>query len=192
MKQCKPTRRNQHFWRGRVTPLSHEEPSNLSIFEVATSLLKTCLLTVPIILGHRLFSVGPPKFLSFLEQLIVHFFLSSINSGGMVNLQWRCCICKRDSLFSNRKHDSTVTVYCQFAWQYMMLEKFGSANHTNEEHPCWNTLSYNTRYNATMGNFLATMGNFKFGLSACVYCTKCTLNTSVNTNIEITHCIKYC
>jgi hypothetical protein len=29
-----------------------------------------------------------------------------------------------------------------------------------------------------------TMGDFKVG----VYCTKCTLNTGVNTNFEITHC----
>jgi hypothetical protein len=29
------------------------------------------------------------------------------------------------------------------------------------------------------------MGNFKFGVSAGVYCTKCTLNTSVDTDIEI-------
>jgi hypothetical protein len=36
-----------------------------------------------------------------------------------------------------------------------------------------------------------TMGDFKVGVSVRVYCTKCTLNTGVNTNFEITHCI-YC
>jgi hypothetical protein len=30
------------------------------------------------------------------------------------------------------------------------------------------------------------MGDFKFGVDTCVACTKCTLNTSVNTNFEIT------
>jgi hypothetical protein len=33
-----------------------------------------------------------------------------------------------------------------------------------------------------------TMGDFKVGVSVGVYCTKCTLNTSVNTNFEITQC----
>jgi hypothetical protein len=32
------------------------------------------------------------------------------------------------------------------------------------------------------------MGDFKVGVSVGVYCTKCTLNTGVNTNFEITHC----
>jgi hypothetical protein len=34
-------------------------------------------------------------------------------------------------------------------------------------------------------NMNKTMGDFKVGVS--VYCTKCTLNTGVNTNFEITH-----
>jgi hypothetical protein len=34
-----------------------------------------------------------------------------------------------------------------------------------------------------------TMGDFKVGVSICVYCTKCTLNTGVNTNFGITHCV---
>jgi hypothetical protein len=34
----------------------------------------------------------------------------------------------------------------------------------------------------------STMGDFKVGVSVGVYCTKCTLNTGVNTNFEITHC----
>jgi hypothetical protein len=33
------------------------------------------------------------------------------------------------------------------------------------------------------------MGDFKVGVSVGVYCTKCTLNTGVNTNFEITQCI---
>jgi hypothetical protein len=33
------------------------------------------------------------------------------------------------------------------------------------------------------------MGDFKVGFSVGVYCTKCTLNSGVNTNFEITH---YC
>jgi hypothetical protein len=33
-----------------------------------------------------------------------------------------------------------------------------------------------------------TMGDFKFGVHTGVYCTKCTLNTSVNINFEITQC----
>jgi hypothetical protein len=33
-----------------------------------------------------------------------------------------------------------------------------------------------------------TLGDFKVGVSAGVCCTKCTLNTGVNTNFEITHC----
>jgi hypothetical protein len=33
------------------------------------------------------------------------------------------------------------------------------------------------------------MGDFKVGVSVGVYCTKCTLNTSVDTNFEITHWI---
>jgi uncharacterized Zn-finger protein len=32
------------------------------------------------------------------------------------------------------------------------------------------------------------LGDFKLGFSASVYCTKWTLNTSVNSDIEITHC----
>jgi hypothetical protein len=32
------------------------------------------------------------------------------------------------------------------------------------------------------------MGDFKVGVSVGVYCTKCTLNTGVNTNFEITQC----
>jgi hypothetical protein len=31
------------------------------------------------------------------------------------------------------------------------------------------------------------MGDFKVGVSVGVYCAKCTLNTGVNTNFEITH-----
>jgi hypothetical protein len=31
------------------------------------------------------------------------------------------------------------------------------------------------------------MVDFKFGFSAGVYCTKCSLNINVNTNFEITH-----
>jgi hypothetical protein len=34
-----------------------------------------------------------------------------------------------------------------------------------------------------------TMGDFKVGVSVGVYCTKCTLNTGVNTNFEITQCM---
>jgi hypothetical protein len=34
-----------------------------------------------------------------------------------------------------------------------------------------------------------TMGDFKVGVSVGVYCTKCTLNTGVNTNFEITQCV---
>jgi hypothetical protein len=37
-------------------------------------------------------------------------------------------------------------------------------------------------------NQLGTMGDFKVGVSVGVYCTKCTLNTGVNTNFEITQC----
>jgi hypothetical protein len=37
-------------------------------------------------------------------------------------------------------------------------------------------------------NFCSTLGDFKVGVSVGVYCTKCTLNTGVNTNFEITHC----
>jgi hypothetical protein len=33
------------------------------------------------------------------------------------------------------------------------------------------------------------MGDFNVGVSVGVYCTKCTLNTGVNTNFEITHFI---
>jgi hypothetical protein len=33
------------------------------------------------------------------------------------------------------------------------------------------------------------MGDFKVGVSVGVYCTKCALNTGVNTNFEITHCL---
>jgi hypothetical protein len=33
------------------------------------------------------------------------------------------------------------------------------------------------------------MGDFKVGVSVGVYCTKCTLNTGVHTNFEITHWI---
>jgi hypothetical protein len=39
----------------------------------------------------------------------------------------------------------------------------------------------------TMGLAADTMGDFKVGFSVSVYCTKCTLNTGVNTNFEITH-----
>jgi hypothetical protein len=38
-------------------------------------------------------------------------------------------------------------------------------------------------------NVINTMGDFKVCVSVGVYCTKCTLNTGVNTNFEITHCI---
>jgi hypothetical protein len=34
-----------------------------------------------------------------------------------------------------------------------------------------------------------TMGDFKVCVSVGVYCTKCTLNTGVNTNFEITQCM---
>jgi hypothetical protein len=34
-------------------------------------------------------------------------------------------------------------------------------------------------------------GDFKVGVSVGVYCTKCTLNTGVNTNFEITHCLNH-
>jgi hypothetical protein len=34
-----------------------------------------------------------------------------------------------------------------------------------------------------------TLGDFKIGVSVGVYCTKCTLNTGVNTNFEITHSV---
>jgi hypothetical protein len=36
---------------------------------------------------------------------------------------------------------------------------------------------------------LYTLGDFKVGISVSVYCSKCTLNTGVNTNFEIAHCI---
>jgi hypothetical protein len=36
-----------------------------------------------------------------------------------------------------------------------------------------------------------TVGDFKVGVSVGVYCTKCTLNTGVNTNFEITQCTMY-
>jgi hypothetical protein len=36
-----------------------------------------------------------------------------------------------------------------------------------------------------------TMGDFKVGVSVGVYCTKCTLNTGVNTNFEITQLSLY-
>jgi hypothetical protein len=39
------------------------------------------------------------------------------------------------------------------------------------------------------GQIPNTMGDFKVGFSIGVYCTKCTLNTGVNTNFEIAHCI---
>jgi hypothetical protein len=35
------------------------------------------------------------------------------------------------------------------------------------------------------------LGDFKVGVSVGVYCTKCTLNTGVNTNFEITQCILF-
>jgi hypothetical protein len=38
-----------------------------------------------------------------------------------------------------------------------------------------------------MGKY--TLGDFKVGVSVGVYCTKCTLNTGVDTNFEITHCM---
>jgi hypothetical protein len=37
-----------------------------------------------------------------------------------------------------------------------------------------------------------TMGDFKVGVNTSVYCTKCTLNTGVNTNFEITQCKLMC
>jgi hypothetical protein len=33
------------------------------------------------------------------------------------------------------------------------------------------------------------LGDFKVGFSVGVYCTNCTLNSGVNTNFEITHCL---
>jgi hypothetical protein len=36
-------------------------------------------------------------------------------------------------------------------------------------------------------NLKHTLGDFKVGVSVGVYCTKCTLNTGVNTNFEIAH-----
>jgi hypothetical protein len=39
---------------------------------------------------------------------------------------------------------------------------------------------------------MLTLGDFKVGVSVGIYCTKCTLNTGVNTNFEITHCTSSC
>jgi hypothetical protein len=41
--------------------------------------------------------------------------------------------------------------------------------------------------NIFWNQFEETLGDFKVGVSVGVYCTKCTLNTGVNTNFEITH-----
>jgi hypothetical protein len=40
----------------------------------------------------------------------------------------------------------------------------------------------------SQNNFFS-LGDFKVGVSVGAYCTKCTLNTGVNTNFEITHCV---
>jgi hypothetical protein len=48
-------------------------------------------------------------------------------------------------------------------------------------------IAENTYFNVGPCN-ANTLGDFKVGVSVGVYCTKCTLNTGVNTNFEITHC----
>jgi hypothetical protein len=54
----------------------------------------------------------------------------------------------------------------------------------------WANNHYNciVHINATADHDGYTMGDFKVGVSVGVCCTKCTLNTCVNTNFEITQC----
>jgi hypothetical protein len=47
---------------------------------------------------------------------------------------------------------------------------------------------FNHRNNLAIIITKKTMGDFKVGVSVGVCCTKCTLNTGVNTNFEITQC----
>jgi hypothetical protein len=56
---------------------------------------------------------------------------------------------------------------------------------------CWLKLAHaNSEKNAQFKTWIfTTLGDFKVGVSVGVYCTKCTLNTGVNTNFEITQCI---
>jgi hypothetical protein len=46
-------------------------------------------------------------------------------------------------------------------------------------------------YEKSAGQRNRHWGDFKVGVSVGVYCTKCTLNTGVNTNIEITQCFLF-
>jgi hypothetical protein len=51
-----------------------------------------------------------------------------------------------------------------------------------------NTLSHLAEQIVPLHLSLKTLGDFNVGFSVGVCCTKCTLNTGVNTNFEITHC----
>jgi hypothetical protein len=117
------------------------------------------------------------------------------------NASWRNLLtlwrwsCWRDMLALNfllhllfvKAHVDADISFCTIGYRYFLIYIWPIGEH---RHSLWSLYVCMYVYIKFIWRSYHAVGDFKVGFSVGVYCTKCTLNTGVNTNFEITQCAR--